>query len=463
MPEVILSYDCAGFWDNPDEWETFPNYPSRPIDYLYDSDNVKLLSGAIKIRDHRTGLNFQRIKSITQTVFIRLDVSESSLISYDAKLFQRIDGNHRLTALENSKMYDFQIPYCIILLSSSGKPELNEREKIEMELFHLLNSKSKPLAKIEQYRGFLNLFSVSELEHYGRTFSITREYLTVFGNTDKTQLRNIACFFNGEKAIDMILTCVQFLIYHCSDFGKTETEITASDINTVLLHLDNTYFKDNVKLCESCHPYTLLPYVYYCYQAGIKDSPKMDSYTRWFISNRLYEVKYFDASSIIGIFNKIYELRQKTIFVAMPFIESLNFVFEVIKEVVTELNNEYQCEIPSPIRIDKQITGSSYDIIDEILKQIENAGLLIADLTQKNANVYYEAGFALGLIRAKGEDATKILFLVSNPEEPDKPFADGNLGFDLKSYKAISYTDDGNGRGKLKSDLTAELKAFYMI
>ena len=193
----------------------------------------------------------------------------------------------------------------------------------------------------------------------------------------------------------------------------------------------------------------------------VYDNAKLSAYNTWFIKNRLYNVKDFDPASMIDVFNSIYEIRKKQIFVAMPFKSELVFVYDAICEVIEKINRENGTELLPPIRIDKKIVGFSYDIVNEILDQIRNAGLLIADLTDQNANVYYEAGFAQGLIRAKIGNTAEILYLVSNPKEPEKAFDAAR--FDVEHYKMIPYKNDGNGVKKLKEDLEKELKAFYSI
>ena len=87
--------------------------------------------------------------------------------------------------------------------------------------------------------------------------------------------------------------------------------------------------------------------------------------------------------------------------------------------------------------------------------------MLIADLTNQNANVYYEAGYAQGLIHANLGNTTQILYLISNPKEPNDPFAEGK--FDVNHYKIIPYKNTGNGKSELEENLIKELKAFYGI
>ena len=145
----------------------------------------------------------------------------------------------------------------------------------------------------------------------------------------------------------------------------------------------------------------------------------------------------------------------------MPFKPELDFVFEAICETVSKINRENGTDLLMPIRIDKQIVGFSYDIVNEILENIKNAGLLIADLTDQNANVYYEVGYAQGLIKAKLGNTAEVLYLISNPEKPNEPFSTAK--FDVQHYKMIPYKNVGNGVNELKLNLEKELKKIFIV
>lgn len=445
MPEVVLSYDCIGLWDHLEDWGD-PDL-STPIDYL--DRGAEYLGGTLLLRDHRTGLNLQRIKgSAAGYKLIKLDVSPTTLIS-QAPIFRRIDGNHRLKALEKADVEDYKIPFCVILLTSSGKAELHDREQTEMEIFHNINSKAKPLSPIEQYCGLFNLFTVAELEKFGKEFSLTKAYLEKHGNLRFT---NIAEFLTDKE--DIVLFCIKYFL----DRGKP---ITEDDIADIFGKLEYTYFADYEIIRHCQNRFALVPYVFYCYESGKQKNAKLNAYNAWFIKNKLYNVKDFDPASMIDVFNSMYELRTRQIFVAMPFKPELDFVFNAICDTVKKINRENGTELLAPIRIDKQIVGFSYDIVSEMLDKIQNAGLLIADLTEQNANVYYEAGFTQGLLRAKLGNTAQILYLVSNPEDPEHPH--GDIKFDVNHYKVIGYKNAGNGVAELKANLEKELRAFYCI
>lgn len=442
MPEIVLSYDYSGMFIQGQEWGQ--GVYTTPFEYLLDPNQP----GTLKVYDHRTAVEFRRVKSDSINNTFRLDFHEENPLLRQQKVFNRIDGNHRLEALEGYPE-DFQVPYCIILLADRSTPELLVRVKDEMEIFHNINSKVKPLTPLEQYRGLFRLFSVSELEKYGAAFSITKAYIEKYRYVSYDNLKS----FLSDKE-DIILFCIQFL----HDRG---TEVTEDDIHKVLSELNHTYFAEHQVIQTCKNRFALIPYVFYCCMGDKKRNAKLTAYNSWFIKNRLYNMANLDPASIISVFDSIYEIRQKQVFVAMPFMLELDFVYAAICEAVDEINTENEIDLPKPVRIDKQIVGFSYDIVSELLEQIKDAGLLIADLTAQNANVYYEAGFAQGLLRAGVGNTSQILYLISNPDNPDKPF--DTAKFDVEHYKMIAYQNAGNGASELKANVKKELLAFYGI
>lgn len=79
----------------------------------------------------------------------------------------------------------------------------------------------------------------------------------------------------------------------------------------------------------------------------------------------------------------------KLAFVAMPFAEELNDLYEkAIKPGVTEAGYE-------PIRVDREEHIGKAD--DYIISKIKESRFIVADLTGQRQSVYFEAGFALGM------------------------------------------------------------------
>ena len=94
-----------------------------------------------------------------------------------------------------------------------------------------------------------------------------------------------------------------------------------------------------------------------------------------------------------------------------------------------------------PLRADQLFSTGT--VIEQIWEQIQKAKILVADLTGKNANVFYE----LGLAHANKKP---VVFISANIDD---------VPFDLRHLRVIIYdTNDPFWGDKLKVSLTAYLK-----
>ena len=118
-------------------------------------------------------------------------------------------------------------------------------------------------------------------------------------------------------------------------------------------------------------------------------------------------------------------------FVAMPFAPEMEDVFYYgIQNPVRQLG--YICE-----RVDQEAFIG--DILEQVKMRIQNAEIVIADLTGANANVYLEVGYAWG----KGRRTV----LVANKKD--------ELRFDVRGQRCLRYQSIKD----LEKQLTTELKA----
>lgn len=109
-------------------------------------------------------------------------------------------------------------------------------------------------------------------------------------------------------------------------------------------------------------------------------------------------------------------MKNNKAFILMPFSESLNDVYTfLIKGALAEAG--YQVKRADDIK-------SQSNILEDIIKGIIDSDLIVADLTDSNANVYYELGIAHALQK-------KVVLITQDIEE---------LPFDLKSYRVIGYS-----------------------
>ncbi len=114
------------------------------------------------------------------------------------------------------------------------------------------------------------------------------------------------------------------------------------------------------------------------------------------------------------------------VFVLMPFDVSFDDIYQLGIRPAAEGAGAY-CE-----RIDEQIFVES--ILERIYNQIAKADLIVADMTGRNPNVFYEVGYAHAL-------AKTVILLTKNAED---------IPFDLKHYPHIIY---GGSIAGLKDDL----------
>jgi len=146
----------------------------------------------------------------------------------------------------------------------------------------------------------------------------------------------------------------------------------------------------------------------------------------------------------------------KTAFVAMWFDKELDPIWnDAFKPVLSDLGWK-------PERIDKEHFTNRID--DEILRRINNCGLLIADFTGARHGVYFEAGYALGqgkpVIWTCNESwRTKMQteYIPNGTNDPsikEQGWMD-TLHFDTKTYPHLTWSDAADLKQKLEDRLSA--------
>lgn len=186
---------------------------------------------------------------------------------------------------------------------------------------------------------------------------------------------------------------------------------------------------------------------------AIKLEVEIKHFCEWLLEYAKLE-KFQDFENLFLVYQNTYIPKSFKIFIAMEF-KNNDDVFQAIKGTIQHisskiLGNENYLQ---PLRIDEYTTGTTFQIVNEIFNQIDERGLVIADITGKNANVYLEVGYTLALCRTKGIDNQLILLLKDSEEEQTKE----QVGFNLRGYKRICYKNTEVLRAKLEQ----ELKQYY--
>lgn len=126
--------------------------------------------------------------------------------------------------------------------------------------------------------------------------------------------------------------------------------------------------------------------------------------------------------------------KQTTVFMLMPFRDDLTEIYK--NNIKKSLENmDYVVKRADDFYL-------STDILVDILRSIETSDIVIADLTSKNANVFYELGYAHHV------QMEKVILISQESQNP----------FDVGSKRTIFYTPDTEGCIKLQEKLIKFIK-----
>jgi hypothetical protein len=116
----------------------------------------------------------------------------------------------------------------------------------------------------------------------------------------------------------------------------------------------------------------------------------------------------------------------------MPFSPGFSDVYEALKEVAAEAG--MTCHRADDIWINEHI-------MDDVINLLWRARLVIADLSGKNPNVFYETGIAHTLGR-------EVIQIAQSMDD---------VPFDLRSIRTVRYLSNGEGLARLRNDLAPRL------
>lgn len=422
FPEIILSYKIRH-----DSVKKPDNTPLRAIQsgnkYNSNKDNVK-----INIRKIFNASTDEGVK------IIELIIPDEHI---NTKPFHRIDGNHRLLAAETStadKVERMVAPFCIILgeefydgdrlIETQDTKTFDKATKI---FFHNINTKTIPLTSEENLKVIIddkNNFPDTELEIIlGKAGIKTRELM------DKMK----ADYFSGIKHIisnQYRTYCIK--IFNVLLENSNETDHIVDDVLDALKCIDVLYL-ENEKLKDNSSFGLLTAFLYY---KVTDNTSKFEFFKNWVIKNHIFDIKEIKAESIIKIFDKIVEKEIK-VFVAMPYFQGdPNIVAEyntIYGNVINEINRDYGVKISLyPIMQNK---GETQDQIQDIINKIQNCHIFIADISDNNANVLYETGWARALKKPT------LLFREKSSAPPKSDYVNDTYHIYNNEYRSNSLSE----------------------
>lgn len=467
FPEVVLSASLR-FNRSGNDW--------RDKGFRANPDGL-----ALKIVKTKLPAGYNVVGGQSAPVLAYFAVNDEQLQNERGFRLFRIDGNHRLSAATTLRPgeanYSLPTPFCIVI-----HDEPAEAQRFEKVVFHNINAKQIPLTSEENLKLILQagaeaLFSDEDLltkPSFGTAYYLARKLLPEF---DARFLAGLAKHFENRHTLALALT--QFLIAKDDDLKQAvsveQPDAQVARLRRALKAVNTVYEAPcGSRLRESgCHG-VLVAFTYFALR---NNGRQLAAFSHWIKSNRidrlapaatttrglgyhyhLGRTQAVDAASLVEVFESILTSRHRVIFISMAFRDETKETYETIKKTVQQINEKHQLDIRfREIRIDQFNKGHSYTIDDEILKVIEGSGLLIADLTFGNRNVYHEIGYLMGLNRGKGQEQDNFILIADKKTRGDE--LEGDICFNLKSWQQFRF----ESTRQLEDMLTASIETYYSL
>lgn len=425
FPEIILGYKFK---------HNFLAQKIEPLEVMQEGkkytssvDNVSISIKEVSFRSN----------DVTQKNIIRLIELSLPEASIADKPFQRIDGNHRLTAAEKSnddKVNRMIAPFCIIVgteyyqgAARQSNPATVEFDKSVKVFFHNINTKTIPLTSEENLKVLIDdrdSFPDAELENiFGARYPLMTRALIKKASVELlVGIRPIieTCYRSFYNEIFRIAIERNLISDELESVNRVWEALTAVSVE----------YTNNEKL-RSNHSLGLLAALLYCY---IKSKDLFEHFKSWILQNHIFEIEEVKTSSLINIFEKIIGQDIK-VFVAMPY-----FGTDIVKEynkIYREQIDKIKRETGRNISLYKIMTqeGATSDQIQDIINKIQNCSICFADVTNNNANVSYEMGWARAL------NKKVIVVLKKGTERPKSDYQNDTYHEYDDSCRSISLGD----------------------
>ena len=355
----------------------------------------------------------------------------------------RIDGNHRLEALQklSTEQKEYYIPFAIILLGKqvlfddtdpvesslglefSGNYGLvdnqDEKKIIDMEafLFYFLNAKAKRLTTEENYRGLIS----SDWQNH--EIEIANKNIILLQHLNKLLEDNILHndFCNNEplKQISEILE-------------KINEDIELNKFVKIVKIMNNLLAADRWQNLKKFEFYCqLIFYVAYKHEDETECKQILNNLEYWVEKYNFDNTTFDNPILLYNNAQKTNNVNPINVFVAVPYysdgaIDDFNDQFRILKD---ELEDKYP-ELIGRFNIYEIMKHRGYaiDIQQRIIDQIKSANIFIADISEcicqkgskkvdshANPNVMYELGIA------QSQAYTEIILLKNKKDKIEVP------------------------------------------
>ena len=187
--------------------------------------------------------------------------------------------------------------------------------------------------------------------------------------------------------------------------------------------------------------------VYY----SLLDTEQLNSFIEWSKQNGINKITEPDdlskdaSQNLIKMFDQIHQAKKNEIFISMQFGDSQSeLIFEKIVRAIELFNSKHK-DInlrATPIRIDRSVESNVFSIPDRIRDAIRSCGLIIADLSSANINVYHEIGYAMGIAESHNMIPNIVLLYKENTDHnKENKDVDKFVGFNLRNLSQLRFKD----------------------
>ena len=225
-------------------------------------------------------------------------------------------------------------------------------------------------------------------------------------------------------------------IDNCENKNSILSSLTT--LTSVYKELGERYYGNISYLCAL---------VYY----SLLDAEQLNSFIEWSKNNGINKITEPDdlskdaSQNLIEMFDQIHQAKRNEIFISMQFGDSQSeLIFEKIVRAIEKFNIKHK-DInlrATPIRIDKTVESSTYSIQDKIMEAIKSCGLIIADLSSANINVYHEIGYAMGIAESHNMIPNIVLLYKENTDHnKENKDVDKFVGFNLRNLSQLRFKD----------------------
>lgn len=428
FPEVILSLNLT---DGVSDFDALSDF------------HLKLQIGKTwngKVGGFQINISQNETKNVVNTFNLspgidRINIAHIKFDETKNKLM-RIDGNHRLSAADDV-LNDFVVPYCLLIFRDP-----KENEQYSRAIFHNINAKQTPLNLEENLKVILesnDVFSDEKLKtdpSFGWPYYLARKT----AEQETFQEYPFICLLIRSAKYTYLLEEFELLIKNktlpVSDEAVTIFREQLPQIEAALQEAQLHVILQNLAVIGAISYYKLT------------DSSKYQQFLIWVKKNSITQAPGIHMNDLIQIFDKVYENIPKSVFMSMQFSPETQDTYQTLKDVQEILKRENGINFRI-IKVDEHKDGYSDEIYHRIVDGIQDAALVIADLSYGNKNVHHEIGYAQGLNK-------KVLLLYQVRDGID---AKSEIGSNISMHDQVRYKN----QTELRPKLLKRIRHFYGI